>query len=98
MIFIRYLFAIALFITGIFCLINFFIQDFNWLFLLATVVCFVLAYWVKPTTRHRHESRRHQDQYDWLDWIDWPIDFLFQVISLPFRLIFRIFDNPSIDL
>lgn len=98
MIFIRYLFAIALFITGFFCLLRFFADGFNWPFLLATLVCIVLAYWIKPSTNTRHQQRRNQNSYDWLDWIDWPIDFLFQVISLPFRLIFRIFDNPSIDL
>lgn len=95
---IRYLLAITLFIGSLFCLLRFFIDGFNWPFLLIAVMGIILAYWIKPSTNKRHQQRRGQDRYDWLDWIDFPIDFLFQVISLPFRLILRIFDNPSIDL
>ncbi|TEU29295.1 hypothetical protein [Alkanindiges illinoisensis] len=101
MVFIRYLLAIILFITGIFCVIRFFSDDWNWIFLLAFAVCIILAYWIKPATSRRQRTQRRNSNtkrnHDWLDLIDLPLEFLFQVISWPFRLLGKLLKHLDID-
>lgn len=101
MVFIRYLLAISLFIAGIFCVIRFFMDDWNWIFLLAFAVCIILAYWIKPATSRRQRTQRRNSNtkrnHDWLDLIDLPIEFLFQVISWPFRLLGKLLKHLDID-
>ncbi len=91
----RYLLSILLFITGIFCLINFLVDDFNFIFLAISLVCFLLAYWVKP----KRENRRHRDNgWNWLDLIDFPVEIIYWIITLPFRLLRGLFDFLSPDI
>ncbi len=101
MVFIRYLLAIILFITGIFCVIRFFSDNWNWIFLLAFAACIILAYWIKPAaSRQSRAGRRNSNtnsNYSWLDLIDLPIEFLFQIISWPFRLLGKLLKHLDID-
>lgn len=97
MVFIRYLLAIILFITGIFCVIRFFMDDWNLLFLVAFAACIILAYWIKPATSRQSRAGRRNNSYDWLDLIDLPIEFLFQVISWPVRLLGKLLKHLDID-
>lgn len=94
MLIIRYLLTIILFISGIYGLIFCFINDFNLKFLLLSLVCFLLAYWVKPKRIHQ----RKYDGWDILDIIDFPVELVFYIITLPFRLLRGIFDFFSPDL
>lgn len=97
MVFIRYLLAIVLFITGIFCVIRFFMDDWNWVFLLAFAACIILAYFIKPNASPRRRGRRRNDDYSWLDIVDLPIELLFQIISWPFRLLGKLLKHLDID-
>lgn len=85
----RYLLAILLFVAGIFFLIRCMLEDFNFIFLILSLLCFLLAYWIKP---ERIDHRRKRDGWDMLDLIDFPVELVFYLITLPFRLLRGIFD------
>jgi hypothetical protein len=91
----RYLLTILLFISGAFCLIRFLVDDFNFIFLAVSLVCFLLAYWVKPK-RENHDRRN--DTWDWLDVIDITVEVVYWIVTLPFRLLRGIFDSSSPDI
>ena len=91
----RYLLTIVLFFIGIFFLIRCMLEGFNFLFLAASLICFLLAYWVKP----KRENHRHRDNgRDWLDIIDFPVELIYWIITLPLRLLRGIFDFLSPDI
>ncbi|MBC9228641.1 hypothetical protein HI850_004740 [bacterium SPL81] len=90
----RYLLTIILFIAGG-CLVQFLLENFNLLFLALSLVCFLFAYWVKPK-RENHD--RGNDAWDWFDLIDISIEVVYRIITLPFRLLRRIFDFFSPDI
>lgn len=105
MIFIRYVLSISVFVTGIFCVIAFFSHNWNWFFLLGFIACSVLAYWIKPVAsrrqriQRRHSNNSHTRSNDnWMDVIDLPIEFLFQVISWPFRLLGKLLKHLDFDV
>lgn len=84
---IRYLLAIGLFISGIACMARFFLMGFDWLFAVLSIICFLLAYWLLPKQR-RQQHNRHLDGLDIIDiLIELPIELMFNIIILPFRLL-----------
>ena len=91
----RYLLTILLFITGMFCLINFLVDDFNFIFLAVSLLCFLFAYWVKPK---RENHNRRNDTWDWVDVIDITVEVVYWIVTLPFRLLRGIFDSSSPDI
>ncbi|MCH7393683.1 hypothetical protein MMP66_05220 [Acinetobacter dispersus] len=91
----RYLLTIILFIAGVFCLVQFLLENFNLLFLALSLVCFVFAYWVKPK-RENHD--RGNDAWYWFDFIDMSVEAVYWIIKLPFRLLRRVFDFFSPDI
>ncbi|OJU81296.1 MAG: hypothetical protein BGN93_08310 [Acinetobacter sp. 39-4] len=91
----RYLLTILLFVSGAFCLIRFLVDGFNFIFLVVSLVCFLLAYWVKPK-RENHD--RKNDTLDWLDVIDITVEVVYWIVTLPFRLLRGIFDSSSPDI
>ncbi|MEN4981417.1 hypothetical protein [Acinetobacter modestus] len=91
----RYLLTILLFITGVLCLIRFLVDGFNFVFLAVSLVCFLLAYWVKPK-RENHD--RKNDTLDWLDVIDITVEVVYWIVTLPFRLLRGIFNSSSPDI
>ncbi len=98
MVFIRYLLAIALFVTGVFILIQCILEDFGFIAVGFALGCFVLAYAVKPSaTQHAANPQKLDKSPNWLDWIDFPIDFVFQLITLPFRFIGKLFRHTDLD-
>ncbi len=50
----RYLLTIILFVAGVFCLVQFLLQDFTLMLLALSLVCFLFAYWVKPKREGYH--------------------------------------------
>lgn len=93
----RYLLSILLFISGAFCLIRFLVDDSNFIFLTVSVICFLLAYWVKPKREDYHRRNDGWDLLDLLDLIDFPIEVIYWIVTLPFRLLRGIFDTLSPD-
>lgn len=91
----RYLLTIILFIAGVFCLVQFLLKDFNLIFLVISFVCFLFAYWVKPD---RENHGRNNDAWYWFDLIDLSVELVYRIITLPFRLLRRIFDFFSPDI
>ncbi|WP_151715337.1 hypothetical protein [Acinetobacter sp. TUM15071] len=91
----RYLLTIILFVAGVFCLVQFLLQDFTLMLLALSLVCFLFGYWVKPK---REGHQRRNDVWDWFDLIDTSIEVVYRIITLPFRLLRRIFDFFSPDI
>lgn len=91
----RYLLTILLFIAGVFCVVQFLLENFNLMLLALSLVCFLFAYWVKPKREGLH---RRNDVWDWFDLIDISIEVVYRIITLPFRLLRRIFDFFSPDI
>lgn len=91
----RYLLSIILFAAGVFCFVQFLLENFSLLFLALSLICFVLAYWVKPKRENR-DGR--SDAWNWFDLIDISIELIYRIITLPVRLIRRIFDFFSPDI
>lgn len=85
----RYLVSIILFVAGVFCVVQFLLEDFNLVFLALSTVCFLFAYWVKPKRENRGGR---SDAWDWFDFIDISIELIYRIITLPVRLIRKIFD------
>ncbi|RYY79661.1 MAG: hypothetical protein EOO69_05965 [Moraxellaceae bacterium] len=99
MVFIRYLLVIALFVTGVFSVIQCILEGFGFLAGLIALGCFVLSYAVKPSAGQDAPKRQTANHYsNWLDWIDFPIDAVFQLITLPFRLIGKLFKQLDFDV
>ncbi|MCH7312798.1 hypothetical protein [Acinetobacter sp. ANC 3882] len=91
----RYLLSIILFVAGVFCVLQFLLQDFNLIFLALSFTCFLFAYWVKPD---RENHGRSNDTWYWFDLIDISVELVYRIITLPFRLLRRIFDFFSPDI
>ncbi|ENW81481.1 hypothetical protein F909_02772 [Acinetobacter sp. ANC 3929] len=91
----RYLLTIVLFFVGVFCVVRFLLEDFNLIFLALSLVCFLSAYWVKPN-RENHDRRN--DAWYWFDLIDISVELVYGIITLPLRLLRRIFDFFSPDI
>ncbi len=98
MIFARYLIAIALFITGFFILVQCWLERFGLIAICSALGCFVLSYIIKPSYKQQTDNQRKSDNtVQWLDWIDFPIEFIFQLITLPFRSVGRLLKHLDID-
>lgn len=99
MVFVRYLLAIALFITGFLILVQCFLEGFGAIAICSALGCFVVSYLIKPSEKQRKDNPRKSDNtIQWLDWVVFPIDFIFQLITLPFRSIGRLLKHLDIDL
>ncbi|MDH0031941.1 MULTISPECIES: hypothetical protein [unclassified Acinetobacter] len=94
MIFLRYLFSILLFVAGVVFFVQCLLAGFDWILFAFSLVCFLLAYWIKPKRKNHHRD----NAWDWLDLIDFPVEIIYWIITLPFRLLRGIFDFLSPDI
>lgn len=90
---IRLFIAFALFCLGIYLVFDLFVSGFSFVVLIASVVCFVLAHYIKP------EDSRADDWSSVFDFMDLMIDIPFRAIAGALRLLSKPFkgDIDGID-
>lgn len=92
-IFIRYLLAIFLFISGVLCLVRFLLMGWEWLFLGLSLSGFLMAYWLLPKQRRQQRQTRRQQADSHWDFdileilVELPIELMFKIILLPLRFL-----------
>jgi hypothetical protein len=90
---IRFFIAFALFCLGVYLVFDLFVSGFSFFVLVAAIVCFVLAHYVKP------KGSSFDDLASVFDFIDFIIDIPFRIIAGSLRVISKPFkgDIDGID-
>ena len=88
----RKVFSWLFFLIGVGCVIAFFVNGMtNFIFLELAFFFFIWAYFISP---HRRNSSSEVPDL-WID--EWLIEFVFKLITWPFRIIKAIFKEGPID-
>lgn len=88
---IRLVIALTLFLLGAYLVVDLFFSGFDYVVLVAALICFVSAHYVKP--------KRYDDESVSLivDLLDFVIDIPFRIITGSLRLLGRLFKDNDAD-
>ncbi len=94
--FLRALFSLLFFISGIYLLIDGFAPEIDGRLLLAACGFFLIAYIFWPSKKRN----QREETYFWMDWLELVIELPIQVFLWIFRLFARLFKDgdPGVDL
>ncbi|OES24159.1 hypothetical protein [Alteromonas macleodii] len=83
---VREFLASALFVFGVFSLVYFFTDHFDWIYFAAAVAAFLIAYFVWPSKKRG----KRDDDNGFLDTVELVIEFPVELVVWLFRLVGRV--------